>query len=101
MRNLDRAAALALLAWSVEMGADEAIAETPRDRLAAPRAPAAEDRRADVAPARAAVVAPPQALAGSFAEAAQSARLIAARADTVEALGLAIAQFDGCALKRT
>ena len=98
MPPVDRAAALALLAWSIEMGADEAIAEAPLDRLAASPA---DGGAADVAPPRASVVAPPQALAESLAEAAQSARLIASRAETVEALGRAIAEFDGCALKRT
>ena len=100
MPNLDRAAALALLAWSVEMGADEAIAEAPPDRLAAPAAAAGKSFAAAAEP-RAATVAPPQALAESLAEAAQSARLAAAAAESVEALGLAVAQFDGCALKRT
>ena len=37
----------------------------------------------------------------SLGEAAQSARLLAARADTLAALEAAIAGFDGCALKRT
>ncbi|HVH75167.1 MAG TPA: uracil-DNA glycosylase [Stellaceae bacterium] len=101
MPNLDAAAALALLVWSVEMGADDAIADTPPDRFAAPAASAAGKSLAAAAEVPAATVAPPRALAESLAEAAQSARLIAARADTVEALGLAITQFDGCALKRT
>ena len=101
MPNLDAAAALALLAWSVEMGADDAIADTPPDRLAAPAASAAGKSLAAAAAVPAATVAPPQALAESLAEAAQSARLVAAAAGSVEALGLAVAQFDGCALKRT
>jgi uracil-DNA glycosylase len=100
MASLDRDTALALLAWSVEMGADEAIAEAPLDRLAAPPA-AVESGPSYVAPPRATAVAPPQALAESLADAAQSARLIAAAAESVAALGAAIAQFDGCALKRT
>ena len=41
------------------------------------------------------------ALAASFAEAAQSARLLAAGAETIEALGALVAAFDGCPLKRT
>src|SRR5713226_6580859 len=47
------------------------------------------------------VVAPPGALAESLAEAAQSARLLAAGAETIEALGALVAGFDGCPLKRT
>ncbi|MGH7113021.1 MAG: uracil-DNA glycosylase, partial [Stellaceae bacterium] len=46
-------------------------------------------------------VSPPAALADSPGEAAQSARLLAAAADTILALEAAIAGFDGCALKRT
>src|SRR5579875_362474 len=45
--------------------------------------------------------APPAALLDSPAEAAQSARLLAAAADTVEALAAAVARFEGCPLKRT
>jgi DNA polymerase len=47
------------------------------------------------------VVAPPAALAESLAEAAQSARVLAAGAATIEALGRLVASFDGCPLKRT
>ena len=51
--------------------------------------------------AAAALVAPPSALAESPAEAAQSARLLAAGAETIEALAALVAGFDGCPLKRT
>src|SRR5579862_6471722 len=78
------------------MGADEAIGEIAPNRLA----PAA--RIAAPAPRPApSVVAPPGALAESLAEAAQSARALAAGAETIEALGALVAAFDGCALKRT
>ena len=49
----------------------------------------------------ASIVMPPTGLAQSLAEAAQSARLLAAGAETVAALGTLVAQFDGCPLKRT
>jgi DNA polymerase len=47
------------------------------------------------------VVAPPGALAESLAQAAQSARRLAAGADSIEALAELIAAFDDCPLKRT
>jgi DNA polymerase len=151
----DRDAAVALLRWYIEMGADEAIAaapqnrflageDAPRDRSLSPdqvrgglsgRAEAvpgsspgqalgpreartrgrepegssdkvARDRAPIAAfapppPATPAAAAPPPSLLDSPAEAAQSARLLAAEADTVEALAAAVARFEGCALKRT
>ncbi len=102
----DREAALALLRWYVEMGADEAIAAEPANRLAPPPAPSVTAPRptdpSKPPPAvRAVAAAPPAAFAESAGEAAQSARLSAARADTIAALEAAIAGFEGCALKRT
>src|SRR6266566_9795456 len=97
--------ALALLEWQIAMGADEALGESAPNRLAPP--PAAPQAAAVPAPrpppplVGPAVVAPPGALAESLAEAAQSARLLAAGAETIEALGLLVAAFDGCPLKRT
>jgi DNA polymerase len=104
------ASALALLEWQIAMGADEAIGEIAPDRLAPPSPPAAALPAAGVAaPRRAvapvavapAVVSPPGTFAESLAEAAQSARLVAAGAETIEALGALVAAFDGCPLKRT
>jgi DNA polymerase len=99
-----REAALALLRWYVEMGADEAIDHEAPDRLAPP--PASTPPPAIRAPtreksSRPAVAAPPSALTESLGEAAQSARRLAASADTVEALAALVAAFDGCPLKRT
>jgi uracil-DNA glycosylase len=104
----DAEAALALLRWYVEMGADEAIGDEPIDRLA-PTAlvptSAALRKASETAPPPQAVQAvaasPPTAFAESAGEAAQSARLLAARADTLAALEAAINGFEGCALKRT
>ncbi len=98
--------ALALLRWYVEMGADEAIADEPVNRLAPPppRVSAVRPAAPEAAPpqsVRAVAASPPAAFADSLGEAAQSARLLAARADTLAALEAAIAGFDGCALKRT
>ena len=111
--RLPDAGALALLEWQIAMGADEAIGETAPDRLSAPPAatvPApgaspppfpprqAGEGRGGGAPS---VVAPPGALAELLADAAQSARLLAGSAETIEALGALVASFEGCALKRT
>jgi DNA polymerase len=98
---LDRDAALALLRWYVEMGADEAIGAEPANRFApAPAVPIpAPPPRPHADPT--ATVGPPKALTESLAEAAQSARRLAASAETVEALAALIASFDGCSLKRT
>jgi DNA polymerase len=99
--NLDRDAALALLRWYVEMGADEAIGAEPANRFApAPAVPTpAPPPRPQADPT--ATVGPPKALTESLAEGAQSARRLAASAETVEALAALIASFDGCSLKRT
>ncbi|HTV44889.1 MAG TPA: uracil-DNA glycosylase [Stellaceae bacterium] len=109
----DRTAALALLRWYLELGADEAIADAPTNRLAPPPlSTAAAARPTPLSTAAAArpappslssrpVAAPPAKLADAPGEAAQSARIAAAAADTLAALEAAIAKFDGCALKRT
>jgi uracil-DNA glycosylase len=100
----DPAAALALLRWYVEMGADEAIALEPEDRLVPPPArvppPAVPAPIHGISP-RPVPAAPPPALTESLGEAAQSARRLASGADSVEALAALVAGFDGCPLKRT
>ncbi len=100
----DRDAALALLRWYVEMGADEAIGFEATDRLAPP--PTSMPPPAMPASMRApspppVPAAPPPALTESLGEAAQSARRLAAGADSVAALAALVAEFDGCTLKRT
>jgi len=67
-------------------------AQPEKDRARDASAPSA------VAPT---LLAPPAALAESPAEAAQSARLLAAGAETIEALAELVANFDLCPLKRT
>jgi uracil-DNA glycosylase len=107
-----RETALALLRWYIDMGADEAIEAEPLDRFAPPPvgdpmgvAPigVAANKIPEPRPpaARAVPAAPPSVLAESLGEAAQSARRLAAGAETVEALAALIAAFDGCSLKRT
>ena len=100
----NREAALALLRWYIEMGADEAIAFEPEDRLAPPPPeimPPAIPAPIRGQPPRPVPAAPPPALTESLGEAAQSARRLASGADSVEALAALVAQFDGCPLKRT
>jgi DNA polymerase len=103
MSGYDTAAALALLEWQIAMGADEALGETAPNRLAPPQPAPAITAPRPSAPLGAvpSVVSPPGALAESLAEAAQAARLQAAGAETIEALGALVAGFDGCPLKRT
>jgi uracil-DNA glycosylase family 4 len=102
--HIPAATALALLEWQIAMGADAAIGEVAPDRLAPPPpAAAALPPPSQAAPTVGAPtpVAPPGVLAESFAEAAQSARLLAAGAETIAALGAVVAGFDLCPLKRT
>jgi DNA polymerase len=95
---------LTLLRWYVEMGADEAIGAEPVDRFAPSPVSEAPLGIAPVArpqPARAVAASPPAALVESLGAAAQSARRLAATAETVDALAAMVAGFDGCSLKRT
>jgi uracil-DNA glycosylase family 4 len=113
---------IATLRWLIEMGADEAIAESPQNRLedrgrplreAAPPAPLAAEveggpgepqptpppspvSRATPTAPRPAVAVPPSAAAAE-----QSARALAAAATSLEELADALAAFDGCPLKFT
>jgi uracil-DNA glycosylase family 4 len=100
----DCEAALALLRWYVEMGADEAIGFEAADRLAPPPAsisPPAMPGPIHGQSLRPVPAVPPPALTESLGEAAQSARRLASSADSVAALAALVAQFDGCPLKRT
>jgi len=84
----------ALLAWQMEAGADEAIAEAPLDRFAARPAPPdrAVEGAAEPDPSGGpAAPAPPQA----------GARQIAAAAADLASLKAAFEAFDGCPLKET
>ncbi|MFI4948424.1 MAG: uracil-DNA glycosylase family protein [Alphaproteobacteria bacterium] len=105
--NLSPASALALLQWQIAMGADEAIGAVAPDRLApqlpvaSPPAGAIPAPRVTAIGAAPSLVSPPPSLAESLAEAAQSARMLAAGAATIEALGALVAGFDLCPLKRT
>jgi DNA polymerase len=97
----DREAALALLRWYVEMGADEAIGFEAADWFAPPPASMPTPAPIRSQSPRPVPAAPPPALAEALGEAAQSARRLAAGADDVAALAALVAGFDGCPLKRT
>src|SRR5579871_1877920 len=102
---LDPAQAAEALRWWVRAGVNEALDEAPHDRFAesqapGPNAPAA----ASEAPRTAPMTAPPApgSPAGKPPEDAEiAARALAGRAKDLEALRSAMAEFDGCALKRT
>jgi len=87
----------ALLKWHIDMGADEAIGESPRNYFAAPKV------EVPVQPV-ASVDTVPRAnhrLQASPALAAGSARQLADAANSIAELEAAVRAFDGCALKKT
>jgi DNA polymerase len=99
-------AALAALAWLVEMGAEEAIAASPVDRLNPPvvdrranAAPVPALREPTASPARAVTAMGPSQTISS--DAVASARALAAAARNLAELEAAVRAFDGCALKTT
>jgi len=110
---------LATLQWQIDMGADEAIGESPVDRFATPAPALVRDSGAAVrpsaAPSSAAIasvpsVRPSRAMpsAGPSAPASPalatviaSARALAETATTVAELEAAVRRFDGCPLKQT
>ncbi len=88
----DWSAALAALAWQVECGIDTAIGEEPVNRYQSANRPAPAPERS-AAPAEAAAPEP-------VADPVQVARAAAARADSLEALRVAVQAFDLCELKK-
>jgi len=94
---------LAILNWLVEAGADEAIADTPVDRLVArPPAPPAPMAVAGPQPARVPRPAPARAAAPvTEGDAIGNAQAMAAAATSLAELQAALEAFDGCPLKRT
>lgn len=96
------------LRWLIEMGADEAIGETPIDRFVESRTPPKnlpEPRRAAATPPPASAASPPAPTpapsTAAVGSAVAGARALAAAATTVRELEAAVAAFDGCALKAT
>lgn len=94
MESLDGHSALAALAWQIELGADECIADAPLNRYQAP---------AKVTPPAAAVAvkAAEPAAAEPFADDVPAiARQMAGQAMDLPALRAAMAAFDHCELKQ-
>ena len=82
--------ALATLAWQVELGADEAIQDTPINRFEASKAPeVAQSARPPAVPAKAAMQ-----------DAVVEAKRAAANAKSLEDLKEAISSFELCELKK-
>ena len=98
---LDFPAALAALALQLDLGADEAIGETPVNRY---EDPALRPARAEAPPAALAPAAPPPGAAKDPAAALESAlaaaRTAAAAARSLDALREALAGYEHCELKR-
>jgi DNA polymerase len=90
--DMDFHAALAALAWQVDLGADEALGEAPVNRYEVAVAAQAVVSR----PAPAALPAAPAAAIDAVAE----ARSAAARAQTLDDLRAELAAFEHCELKR-
>lgn len=90
-----------ILRWHLEVGADETISDTPVDRFAL-----VETAKA-AAPAPLPSASPPPPVAKPAApvpasdEWVKSARDIAAQANDLDSLRQALAEFDGCGLKKT
>lgn len=95
--DMDFHAALAALAWQVDLGADEALGEAPVNRYEAVVAEQAVVARPQ--PAVPFPAAPTTAVAG-VADAVAEARSAAARAQTLDDLRAELAAFEYCELKR-
>jgi DNA polymerase len=93
----------ALLRWYVDQGLDEAIAEQPVDRFAAPPpAPAAaEPIRGPTSIRAPAPLAPRAPVPLESPQLVEDARALAERCTTLAELEAAVRAFEGCALKRT
>ncbi|MEM8958668.1 MAG: uracil-DNA glycosylase [Pseudomonadota bacterium] len=110
MAELSRDEMMAALAWQLELGADEAIGETPVNRFELPQSKPQskspnESTSRPGAEARA-LQAPPQAapaarngMPDSASDAVAEAEAAAAAADTLEALQAALAAYPHCELR--
>lgn len=87
-------AALAALAWQIELGATDAIADAPIDRYALPEK---QNKPAKAPAAAAEPMQPPEAPA---ADPVEIARAAAAAAATLEDLRVAMEQYEHCELKK-
>lgn len=98
--------ARAALRWQTEMGVDELVPDAPHP-MHQPKKRAEDHLKSAMADlerpavAKAAAAATTRAVPDSLAGALSQARAMAAECETVAALAEAVAQFEGCALKRT
>lgn len=98
---LDWHTAKALLDWQIELGADEAIGDTPVDRFAVAKADAEAAANKAKEPARdSRTAATPQVQERTEIDAVEVARHAASAATSLDALREAMAGYDHCALKR-
>jgi uracil-DNA glycosylase len=93
-------AALAALAWQVDLGADEAVGEAPVDRYEAAVAVAVAAPAVVAAAAPAPVASPAAHAATALADAVAEAQALAAGAQGLDALREALAGYERCELKR-
>ncbi len=107
MAEPNREPSLSILRWLIEAGGDEAIVEEPVNRFRTPSPPARESLNPERvrAPARGVrAEAPPAkkltAQAVSLSTAPGAARALAQSCTTLSELKTALANFDGCELKR-
>ncbi len=91
-------AALASLAWQIELGATEAIGDAPVDRYALPDKPTAP-KQATTAPAPAPAAAVPGPMTSTTDDAVSAATTAAAGAATLDALRTALGAYPHCALR--
>ena len=89
---------LSALAWLLEAGADEAMGETPVNRLVA--APAARPMATPAAPRMAAPAQAAKPVPLPMTDAIGEAMAAAAAANTLSELKAALEAFEGCGLKR-
>lgn len=95
--DIDSHTALALLEWQIELGADEAIGDSPIDRFVQPT----DETPKPAVPHEAAQAIPPVVPQGSDDnDPIEMARQAAGAAGDLGALAEAIAAFEGCDLKR-
>ncbi|MEM8654827.1 MAG: uracil-DNA glycosylase [Pseudomonadota bacterium] len=94
MESAEYHSALAALAWQIELGADECIADAPVDRYAVPASVPKADSKAKVA----AQPLPPEPRAGIDPVAVAQAS--AGAAQDLDGLRAALAAYDHCDLKR-
>lgn len=103
MESPEYHSALAALAWQIELGADESIADAPINRYDLPDSlakPAAAKPVAAPAASPQPQAAPPIPPAATSVDAVAAARLAADAAQDLEGLRAAMATFEHCDLKR-